>query len=130
MAGNLVICKYGSLFSKRSCKIWWPKNSFSIGPALRPGQFMILMCLRVCVFACLSLPIYFLNPYIGRLGHWGIGKGIYTCLLSGQTGNKSISIGLNCLQVKTEDQRSPVVVYSSSIVKSVQLSPEGQIIPR
>ena len=36
-------------------------------------------------------------------------KGIYTRLLSGQTGNQSISFGLNCLQVKTGDQRSPVV---------------------
>ena len=57
-------------------------------------------------------------------------KGIYTRLLSGQTGNLSISVGLNCLQVKTRDQRSPVVVSSSSIVKSVQSSPEGQIIQR
>ena len=57
-------------------------------------------------------------------------KGIYTRLLSGQTGNQSISVGLNCLQVKTGDQKSPVVVSSSSIVKSVQLSPEGQRIPR
>ena len=36
-------------------------------------------------------------------------KGIYTRLLSGQTGKQSISVGLNCLQVKTGDQRSPVV---------------------
>ena len=57
-------------------------------------------------------------------------KGIYTRLLSGQTGKQSISVGLNCLQVKTGDQRSPVVRSSSSIVKSVQSSPEGQRIPR
>ena len=56
-------------------------------------------------------------------------KGIYTRLLSGQTGKQSISVGLNCLQVKTGDQRSPVVRSSSFIVKSVQSSPKGQIIP-
>ena len=57
-------------------------------------------------------------------------KDIYTRLLSGQTGKQSISVGLNCLQVKTGDQRSPVVRLSSSIVKSVQSSTEGQRIPR
>ena len=66
---------------------------------------------------------------VGKKGQANV-KGIYTRLLSGQTGNQSISLGLNCLQVKTGDQRSSVVVLSSSIVKSVQSSPEGQRIPR
>ena len=39
-------------------------------------------------------------------------KGIYTRLLSGQTGNQSIFVGFNCLQVRTGDQRNPVVVLS------------------
>ena len=39
-------------------------------------------------------------------------KGIYTRLLSGQTCNHSIFVGLNCLQLKTGDQRCPVVVSS------------------
>ena len=41
---------------------WWNhlfgEKSFSIDPALRLGRFMVLMCL----FACLSRPIYFFVP--------------------------------------------------------------------
>ena len=38
---------------------------FSFGQALRPGQFIVLMCLRVWMFACLSVPIYFLIHILG-----------------------------------------------------------------
>ena len=43
---------------------------------------------------------------IGSLGLVRVGiylKGIQTRLLSGQTGNHSIPVGLNCVQVKTGD---------------------------
>ena len=44
------------------------KCPFSIDPALRPGRFIVLICLSVCLFVCLSAilsrPIYFLSPYI------------------------------------------------------------------
>ena len=33
----------------------------------------LFVCLSVCLFAILSRPIYFLSPYIKRLGNWGIG---------------------------------------------------------
>ena len=54
--------------------------TFSISPALRPGRFMVLMCLSVCLLACLSVPIYFLSPYIGGLRDWAIGGlGMWRC---------------------------------------------------
>ena len=31
-------------------------SKFSLGPALRPGRVMVLMCLSVCVLVCLSPP--------------------------------------------------------------------------
>ena len=53
------------LFLLNPCVITWPilyyGAQFSIGPALRSGRFMVLMCPYVCMF----VPIYFFPPYIG-----------------------------------------------------------------
>ena len=46
---------------------------FSLGPAPRPGQVMVLMCVFVCLFVCLSvcppsLPPQSLEVPLGYLG--------------------------------------------------------------
>ena len=40
-------------------------NGFSIGPDLRPGQFIVLKCLSVCLSVCVSVPIYLFEA-----SHW------------------------------------------------------------
>ena len=49
------------------CSYIFPWLTFSIGPALRLGRFIVLMCLSVCLHICVSVPIYFF-VFI----YWGI----------------------------------------------------------
>ena len=50
-----LLPKYKTIFTKQ-----FLLNYFSLGPALRPVQVMMLICLHVCLFVCVSVPF----PYI------------------------------------------------------------------